>query len=102
MTGSKPSLTVGMGGVVTGVVTVISGIVDAATTEEGTDVTISGTFGVASTGSEKKWLLNHRSRHIHPLLLKVNFSRYHAPLIISFSRKTACLVFTNFVCLFGQ
>src|SRR6185312_11513708 len=53
MTGSKPSLTVGMGGVATGVVTVVSGIVGAATTEEGTGVTISETFGAASTGSEK-------------------------------------------------
>ena len=53
MTGSRPSLTVGMGGVATGVDTEISGIVGAATTEEGTDVTISGTFGAASTGSEK-------------------------------------------------
>ena len=53
MTGSKPSLTVGMGGVAIGVDTVVSGIVSAATTEEGTDVTISGTFGVASIGSEK-------------------------------------------------
>ena len=53
MTRSKPSLTVGMGGVATGVDTVISGIVCTATTEEGTGVTISETFGAASTGSEK-------------------------------------------------
>ena len=53
MTGSKPSLTVGMCGVTTGVDTVITRIVGTATTEEGTDVTISGTFGAASTGSEK-------------------------------------------------
>ena len=52
MTSSRPSLTVGMGGVATGVDTEISGIVGAATTEEGTSVTISGTFGAAS-GSEK-------------------------------------------------
>ena len=56
MTGSKPSLTVGMSGVATGVDTVITRIVGAATTEESTDVTISGTFGAASTGSEKKTL----------------------------------------------
>src|SRR6185295_10021679 len=79
MTGSEPSLTVGMGGVATGVDIVISGIVGVATTEEGAGITISRTFGAASTGSEKKWLLNHRSRYIHPLLLKVNFSRYNAP-----------------------
>ena len=48
MTGSKPLLTVGMGGVATGVDTVISGIVGAATTGEGTGITISGTFGAAS------------------------------------------------------
>ena len=53
MTGSKSSLTIGMGGVAIGVDTVISGIVGAATTEEGTGITISGTFGAASTGSEK-------------------------------------------------
>src|SRR6185312_800715 len=53
MTGFKPSLTVGMGGVATGVDTIISEIVGAATTEEGTSVTILGTFGTASTGSEK-------------------------------------------------
>ena len=40
MTGSKPSLTVGMGGVAIGVDTLISRIVGSATTEEGAGVTI--------------------------------------------------------------
>ena len=53
MTGSEPSLTVGMGRIVIGVDIIISGIVGAATTGEGTSITISGTFSAASTGSEK-------------------------------------------------
>ena len=53
MTGSEPSLTVGIGGIPTGVDTVICGIVGAATTGKGTGITISRTFGAASIGSEK-------------------------------------------------
>ena len=53
MTGSEPSLTVGIGGIATGVDIVISGIVGAATTGEGTGITIFGIFGATSTGSEK-------------------------------------------------